>query len=142
MKVLNKEISEKLLSKIISDIKDKPQFKNIEESFVKDLLKKELEKDSKLLDFIIKHNIKNLDRSEKYKNLIKKVRSILHKSYGIFLTYDSKRLNELILKLKEEIDVSENPMKTIETHEKVLNTHRSTKERIKIYPNFTGVYGQ
>ena len=50
MKVLNKEISEKLLSKIISDIKDKPQFKNIEESFVKDLLKKELEKDSKLID--------------------------------------------------------------------------------------------
>ena len=134
MKVLNKEISEKLLSKIISDIKDKPQFKNIEESFVKDLLKKELEKDSKLIDFIVKHNIKNLDRSEKYKNLIKRVRSILHKSYGVFLTYDSKKLNEFMLKLKEAIDISDNPMKIVEEHEKVLSTHRSTKERLKIYP--------
>jgi 16S rRNA (guanine(1405)-N(7))-methyltransferase len=134
MKILNKEINEKILSKIVDDIKDKPQFREMNVDFVKDLLKKELEKNSKLLDFVINHDIRTIDRSEKYKKLVKSVRTVLHKSYGVFLTHESKRIKELILDLKESIDRAKIPMDSIEAHKAVLNTHVSTRERLEIYP--------
>lgn len=134
MKILNRDISGTIISKLISDIRNKPQFKNVDENFIKELLKKELEKDSKLLDFLIKHEIKSLDRSDKYKKIIKSVRAVLHKSYGVFLTKEAKKLDGLMLELKHAIDKADNPVKTVDEHTAVLNTHRSTKERLEIYP--------
>ena len=134
LKILNKDITEKLLSKLILDIKDKPQFKSIDDNFVKEILKKELEKSSKLLDFLVNHELKTIDRSEKYKKIIKSVRAVLHKSYGIFLTKESKKLDEHMFELKQSIDRADIPSKTVEEHKAVLSTHVSTKERIDIYP--------
>jgi len=134
MIILNKDIPENLVSKIVSDIKNKPELKNIDEDFVKDILQKELAKNSKLLEFVIKHDIKNVDRSEKYKNLIKSVRAVLRRSYGVFQTHESKKLDELMLNLKNAVDAAHNPMKTIEEHKAVLKTHLSTKERLEAYP--------
>lgn len=134
MKVLNKEIPEELILKIIKDVKNKPELRNINENFVKNLLQKELEKNSKLIEFLVKHQIKNINRSEKYKKLIKTIRAILHITYGVFLTKEAKKIKQLMLNLKEAINKATKLTDTIEEHKAVLCTHKSTKERLQIYP--------
>ena len=117
MLILNKKVSEEIIKKIIIDIKKKKELAAVEDEFVKDLLIQYLSQKSKLIDFLIEHELKTLPRSSKYKQLIKDIRATLRKVYGVF----QKQIKEREEYLKEKEYVS------------ILKSHLSTKERLPIY---------
>jgi hypothetical protein len=134
MEILNREFPDSSIARIVSDIKQKPELRALDEAFVTELLVKELTQAPKLIDFILKHEPRTLDRSEKYKKLIKSVRAKLRKTYGMFLTKEFRKQKRLLHDLREAVLKTDIPMHAIEKYKALLRTHVSTKERLDIYP--------
>ena len=131
MKIFNKNLSEEIVNKIISKVKEKKELSNIENSYVKNILRKELAKNTKLVDFLKEHELKTLNRSSKYKELIKKIRAHLRRVYGVFVAESSEKREKLLEKLTN----TQGNRKEI--HKKLLETHLSTKERV---PHYKKIY--
>ena len=103
------------VKELIAKIKEKKEFTEIEDRFVRTEVIKYFEKNPKALQIVSEGRI----RSEEYKKIIKHVRAVLRRVYGVFLTKATED--------KEKYLAEEN-------FEKLLETHLSTKERIPIYP--------
>lgn len=127
---------EQLIEKIIADIKEKQELNSVEKSFVREILIRELQSNFKLVQFILKHDVKNLDRSGKYKDLVKKIRSRLRIVYGVFQTGKERDKLELLEILKQKLAKTKNLNVSKELHSELLKKHLSTKERQPHYPKF------
>ncbi len=103
------------MKQLIKKIKEKKELKNIGNKYVVDIVKKIISQNKKLRKAIEEKRI----RSKEYKEIIKKAREKLRLEYGMFAEGFSER--EKILQEKNFT-------------EKLLKTHKSTKERIEIYP--------
>lgn len=126
-------ISEQILIKIMDDIQNKKELGPVERSIVREVAVKELQSDYKLTRFIAEHDEKTVDRSEKYKSLIKKVRSKLRKAYGVFQVQTKKDRWLLLEELKIALSRKHNLEATKDIHLELLRTHLSTKERMMFY---------
>ena len=108
-----------LVNEIIKTVKKKKELTSISDDFVKEQVFSFLKKNPKIAEYLEKRDAKTLQRSAKYKELIKKMRAELRKSYGLFSTKEAKlRENYLVEK----------------DHDSILKSHVSTKERMRIYP--------
>ncbi|HDQ59767.1 MAG TPA: hypothetical protein ENN30_01085 [Candidatus Woesearchaeota archaeon] len=134
MKILGKEAAKSLLNMIVADICGKRELATVDRGFALDLLVKELKKDPKILSFILSKDPAKINRSEKYKSLVKKVRAVLRKTYGVFTTSKTTKRDELLRTLKEKMSRTDSIGDSIEEHKAVLEAHLSTKERMEIYP--------
>jgi len=122
MQIYNFVVSELILEKIISEIKEKPTLRNMDAVFITEQIKKYLEQNVKALE-----KLEN-KKSKEYKELIKNVRKKCHDIYEIFQT---KTTSGDRLDMVEKIeDLS------IDSHLPVLKSHLSTKERIPNYKKF------
>lgn len=133
MKVLGKEIPGEVWRVLVSGVKEKKQLAATEDKIVEELLEKELQKDSKLVDFFSKAKAKTVNRSGRYEELVKKIRSILHRSYGTFQTKGFDRREKILNELRILSGRKREIAPTIELHKELLRTHKSTAERLNIY---------
>ena len=105
-----------LLSSIIKKIKSKKQLQNLDDSLIK-----------KQVKLYLKKNSLNLNLNKKQlTSLIKTIRKNLHEIYGVFQLNIKKRY----LYFEQ---LKSNPV-SLDLHNKILSTHKSTKERLQIYP--------
>ena len=98
-----------MLNELIKAIKSKKELENLDMKFVKVELNAYFLRNPKE-----KLALKDLNpKSKIYKKIIKEVRAKLRRSYGLFR--------------KDKIDFNKD-------YQELLNTHSSTKERLKLYP--------
>ncbi len=107
---------------IIEKILEKSELKNLPEDVVREKLEKHFDKKSK--EKYEKLGTKFF-RSKEFKTIKSKVRSELREIYGVFFEKQNKH-RERILK-----ELIKNP--SIENHVKVLELHKSSKERLPFY---------
>ncbi|MBN2459398.1 hypothetical protein JXB28_03880 [Candidatus Woesearchaeota archaeon] len=129
----NKLVSGKLDSasiiSLVRDILAKKELKNLDESFVDEKLKafleknKELEKKIKLE--LERKSYNQFQRSKEHELIIKKIRAELREIYGVFILNDYAKRHGLLKKLAQE--------PSLENHNKVLELHKSSKERLPYY---------
>ena len=103
---------------MIKDIKKKKELQSISDSYVKEVLEKYLVQHPKAR--ILLHT-KNM-RSKEYKKVVKEIRAILRRKYGLFRG-DSQNLLGLVSKVSKDKAVIK----------EILSLHASTKERLDIY---------
>lgn len=111
---------------IIKHIKNKKELSSIDDNFVIDFLNKYLQKNNLDLSYFIEYkNVKQLEKSKKYKSLISEIRSELRKIYGVFIKNNSSNFKTIINNLKSYDD---------EIIDEILNSHQSSNERLNYYP--------
>ncbi|MBW3018088.1 hypothetical protein KY325_02945 [Candidatus Woesearchaeota archaeon] len=103
------------IKQLILKIKEKKEFNQIDDRFVRTELLNYFKQNRKAWNAVSEGRT----RSEEYKQIVKHVRAVLRRVYGVFLT---KTIQE------KEKYLSEGD------YTKLLETHLSTKERFPIYP--------
>ena len=103
------------IKQLILKIKEKKEFNQIDDRFVRAEVIKYFKQNPKALRVVSEGRT----RSEDYKQAVKHVRAVLRRIYGVFLTKAAE---------DREKYLSEGDYK------KILETHLSTKERLSIYP--------
>ena len=110
---------------IVKDVLAKKELGNLSEEFVLEKIKKYLSTHKKACEKLGKENYLRLRRAKEYKALVKEIRAELREVYGVFILKDYNKLPKLLEGLKK------NP--SLETHNKILGLHKSTKERLPYY---------
>lgn len=114
------------MKEIINDLINKKELKGLEE-FFQDFLKKEL-KHNKELKKLIDLPIKELKKKKQYKEFLKKSRSEARRIYGMFFDEHYTKKKKYLI----EYERSKNPDFLM----KILELHKSSKERISFYKEF------
>jgi 16S rRNA (guanine(1405)-N(7))-methyltransferase len=114
------------MKQLIQDIKKKKELKDLSTDFITEHIKKYLQQNPKAQEFLWNEHS---TRSTKYKQIIKDIRSVLRRSYGLFRKDDGE-LEKLVSLLKSKRDKNE-----ILTQ--ILQIHSSTKERL---PHYNSLY--
>src|SRR3989344_7207208 len=112
-----------MLNQIIKDIKSKKELRNLDDEFIKEKLDVYLQKNHLELN----KEFKQLKRSSSYKLMLKAIRKDLREFYGAFIV-ERPSLNALKEALKNKT-----LLQTMPEHNRILLTHRSTKERLAYY---------
>ncbi|MBU0470945.1 MAG: hypothetical protein KKA62_03425 [Nanoarchaeota archaeon] len=123
MLINNKELAEEKVLLLITDIKKKKELNSISDDFVKNQLETYLQKNPKALSSLIKGLNK---KSSEYKRIVKEMRALLRRVYGLFRPEGSKEREYLIKELSNKKD-------QLNIIIKILETHSSTKERLPLY---------
>ncbi|MDP6642225.1 MAG: hypothetical protein QGF74_02500 [Candidatus Nanoarchaeia archaeon] len=123
-----KEYKREKVNLLISQIKRKKEFSNINDEFIEKLIVNKV--DEKDLVKISNHS--KPEKSKEFKQSIKTIRKILHDIYGVFNIDEnrSKLLNELEKESKNTNNINDNLKKI---HINILKTHKSTNERLPFY---------
>ena len=111
---------------LINQIKAKKSLSNLDDKIIEEKISTYLKQNTKFKQFLEKSTLQSLQKSSKTKSIIKSIRSDLHKTYGVFQRKLNQRY-ELLEQLKKKY--------SLETLNKILNTHSSSAERLKIYPH-------
>ena len=127
MIINNKTVSEEKIIMLVSAVKAKKELATADEKFIEAEIVKQLSHDSKALAVISGRETEKLDRAKEFKQIVKQVRSILRRSYGLFQLADIAKRKLILEELRES-------PRSIAVHEKLLQTHASTAERLKDYP--------
>jgi len=136
IKIYNKTVDEDIITNLIKKIKEKKELANVDEILCYDYITKFLTINTKILKFLDQaEDFKKISKSKEVKEIIKGVRTDIRKVYGLFVTKDIDKANNILDKIKEELETKK-LSETITTHNKLLKVHTSTEERISIYPDF------
>lgn len=126
MLINNKQVKHSLIKKLIFDARAKKELRNVDAKVVRSETIKFLKQNPKICAFLATNRtLKQFERAGDYELIVKHVRNILRKSYGMFVV-DAKSRGEILNKINSLLDIW--------AHEEMLRTHESTKERLKIYP--------
>lgn len=109
-----------MIDLLVKEIKKKKEFQNLDNSFVRELVKKDYDKDIKKLT-----NHPKPEKTKEFKKIIKGSRKILHDIYGVF-NIQTKKRKTLLNEIKKT-------PQDLELHRNLLETHRSSKERLFAY---------
>ncbi len=107
---------------LITDIKKKKELADLSEKFVREHVEKYLKLNPKAKKFL---DSEYSVRSTKYKQIVKEIRAVLRRSYGLFRKDDGE-LEKLVSLLKTKRDKNE-------ILKEILQLHSSTKERLPFY---------
>lgn len=122
------EYKKEKINLLVSYIKNKKEFSDIEDEFITELLYNKI--NDKDLIKIADHP--KPEKSKEFKKSLKSIRKILHEVYGVFNI--SRNRTKLLKELENEVkksDIINDKIKTI--HLELLKTHKSTIERINSY---------
>ncbi|MFA5142465.1 MAG: hypothetical protein WC471_05865 [Candidatus Woesearchaeota archaeon] len=117
----------KYLDQFVKVIKQKPELNNVDEDFVRGQLEDYIQKHVKLIKKLEEsQSFEKFQQSKEYDQILKTIRGNLRKPYGLF-QIDLKERDNLFNQLRKDPN-------NMELHKALLRTHRSTSERIDIYP--------
>lgn len=114
-----------MMKEIIAKIKEKKELSSISDAYIKETLDKVLRQNPKLLKSIEEGRT----RSSEYSEAVKKTRAKLRVEYGMFSEELGER-DEILAELRKTKEIE----KKIELSNKLLGLHKSTQERMEIYP--------
>lgn len=136
MEINNKTIENRKIKSLILDIKKKKELKTIENSLIIEIIAAFFRQNPKILtQFIERKDFEKFKKSEDYKCVLKYSRNILRRSVGVYKTRKFKENQQLLNQIKEKLRQHQlDSEEILELHKKVLSSHRSTKERLEIYP--------
>ncbi len=118
------------LDLIISDVKKKKTLHSLDSSFVEQLILEYFSKNPGIKKKLESHP--KIRKSKDYKTLLKCLRKTLHDVYGVF-NISKRDLAELEDHLKK---VGSLDSKALDIHARILQSHKSTQERLKSYTPF------
>ena len=107
---------------LVNDIKKKKELSDLSEKFVREHVEKYLKQNPRAKKFL---DGEFSVRSAKYKQIVKDIRAVLRRSYGLFRKDDGE-LEKLVSLLKTKRDKNE-------ILKEILQLHSSTKERLPFY---------
>lgn len=121
-----------ILPEIITAIKAKKEISTIEEVWIQEQIIWVLEKEKRIREKIhATRSFAQFSRSKEYEFILKRIRKKLHAVYGTFQRQMTER-HTLFEELKMAYKKND-PDMILSLHEKILMTHRSTKERLPFY---------
>lgn len=123
MKVFNKEISQEKLDLIVSSVQEKKELENFSETSILKFANFVFKRDPKLLSFFYEKDFDSIMDSKPLKKLVKEIRSFARRIYGVYITKNYSKKDELLL----NYNFSEDNL------EELLKLHVSTKERLEYY---------
>jgi len=141
MLIGNRRIKEGLINLLIQDIKKKKELAYLADSFVKESLKHYLQQNAPKVNFLIK---KFNEKSKEYKQIVKEVRKELRKVYALYkIEQEIEHRQEYFAQL---LKTKPKEKEFLELHQKILETHASTRERLsfykKLYPQLFKITGE
>lgn len=126
MIINNHQIKHSIIKKLVFDVRAKEELRNVDAKVVRSEIIKFLKQNPKICAFLATNRtLKQFERAGDYELVIKYVRSVLRKSYGMFVVDASQREN-ILARMRNLSDA--------EAHRDMLLTHESTRERLAIYP--------
>lgn len=114
-----------MMKEIIAKIKEKKELSSISDAYIKETLDKVLRQNPKLLKSIEEGRTK----SSEYSKAVKKTRAKLRVEYGMFSEELGER-DDILAEFRKAKEIE----KKIELSNKLLGLHKSTQERMEIYP--------
>jgi len=109
-----------MINILTNEIKKKKEFQSVDNSFIQSLVKDDYKN---IEDKLLNHS--HPQKTKDFKRIVKKTRKTLHDVYGVF-NINTKNRVAILDKIKK------NP-KNKELHISLLETHRSSKERLDSY---------
>jgi len=111
------------MESLVKDILSKKELRNLNEKFIKEQLENYFEKNKEIKK---KLELKEFNkRSEEYKRALKEVRKKLREIYGVFIEKNYSKKEKLLSEISKDNQE--------EIISKILNLHKSTKERLPFY---------
>ncbi len=146
MKIYTAHISLKILNAVVEKIKEKKELTNLDTERCTELIKKQCMQNKKLtLLLSTAKSFEDIERAKELKKLIKEVRAVIRRQYGLFQTKDIIKapgllqdLDKALKKIAKE-NKAENlfdDQKVQKIHMELLKIHVSTKERLPFYSKF------
>lgn len=120
MEVNHVIVDDRIIDRLIEDIRDKPTLKNLSTEFCADKLRKYLSNRMSVLTKL------SNPRSKEYRLAVRHVRQKSHEIYEVFQTKEVPKRAGLLLRIEHFIP---------DEHLPILRTHLSTRERIPFYPH-------
>jgi len=118
----------KNIKKLIETIKKNKRYKVLSDEFIEKIIDEYFRKNPSKRKFLTRV------RSEKFKNIVKDIRSILFKSIILFDSKKIEDIDKLLRKLEEILKKKQFKSKeSVKLHEKILKKSISTKERLPFY---------
>ena len=115
-----------ILNVLIKEIKTKKELSFVDNNIIKDFILKYYPENSKIFKSLLKYKKESeLKRSNNFKLIVKNIRTLLRRIYGMYITKEIIKRNKYL----EELKKSNN----IEIYKKILSLHISTKERLGFY---------
>ncbi len=125
----NRTISFGLIKELVSDIKKKRELRDVPSEFVKEEIIKYLKHNRKVLNVLTTH--RKVKQSSEYKKIIKHARAVLRRVCGVFQAESAGERSACLKELERHKHIKN---KSLSIHNKILETHASTKERLQSYP--------
>jgi hypothetical protein len=117
---------ENAIKLIIKDILAKRELSNLNEELVAEKVKLFLAKHKSIAEKLRQSEYSKFKRSKEHEAIIKEIRAQLREVYGVFIQKNYKKRFGLLEELEK--------MPSLETHNKILTLHKSSKERLPYYP--------
>jgi 16S rRNA (guanine(1405)-N(7))-methyltransferase len=113
---------------LAKEVVAKKELSNLNEEFVVEKINEYLEKHRELSEKLEQKQYKQFKRSKEHEITIKKIRAGLREIYGVFILENYTKRHELLEELRK------NPsLKNLEAHNRILELHQSSKERLPYY---------
>jgi 16S rRNA (guanine(1405)-N(7))-methyltransferase len=110
---------------LAQDVISKSELSNLEPTFVMEKIILFLKNHPKASKKLESSEYSKFRRSKEHEHVLKIIRADLRKIYGVFILQDYKKRESLLLELKSD--------QSLEAHNRILELHRSSKERLPIY---------
>ncbi len=128
-------VSKQRIKELTTHLKKKSELKNIDDMYVEDCIMEAVQDDKDMKTLLASDEpYDRLQKKKTAKDFLKKVRSDLNVTYGMFKTAQSKKVPKLLEQLSDTLASHDAFSKeSIELHKKILKTHTSTYERLPFY---------
>ena len=124
-----------MMKEIVNEILKKREIRNLNPDYIKDVIQIHLNKNPKIQLILESLDTKQLTKNSQFKAFLKEVRSHLNLTYGMFKTEKSRQIPKLLTQLKGTLKNHPFDSKeSLDIHNKLLISHKSTKERLEYYP--------
>lgn len=127
MNIYNTPLSDDIIAGLVKKIKEKKEFKNVDDVFCIEKIRQFLLLNKKMREkCALAKRYDDIQRSAEVKMLVKEIRAFLRSSYGLFQRGETKQAYEILQTWQKKIP----PINEL------LELHVSTKERLPYYKKF------
>ena len=131
MNIYTASISDDIITALVKKIKEKKEFKNVDDAFCTEKIRQLLFLDKKTRETCAAaKNVDAIQRSAKIRALVKKIRASLRSSYGLFQRSDVEIAHHVFEQCTRAGESVEHILPAL------LELHASTKERLPHYRQF------
>lgn len=131
----NAKTSQNNINRMVEDIKSKKELGFLDSEVIKKRLLERVQKNPFFGQLISSGDkYERIKKSRYFKNAFKEIRKELHHAHGVFLNKSYFQKQKLLNQMEEHLKkTGKIDKEAIALHQKIIQTHLSTRERIKSY---------